>query len=121
MLINVRQLAVLPVPVSTSKEPVLGARVGVWPLLEPPESTAEQHSADSASGHAVLLHLSKRFMEVKNQSGRYFCGVLVIPSSANRWGYSASICALPVHVRVYHRSPPRQTQLQRKDLEERKQ
>lgn len=42
-LINVWQLAVFPVPVSTRKEPVLGVGVGVLPLLKPPESIADPH------------------------------------------------------------------------------
>lgn len=40
-LVNVWQLAVVPVPVSTSKEPVLGAGVRVLALLKPPENAAE--------------------------------------------------------------------------------
>lgn len=44
--IDVRQLAVVPVPVSAGEEPVLGAGVGVLPLLKPPgSSTAHQRSA----------------------------------------------------------------------------
>lgn len=53
-LVNVWQLAVFPVPVSTRKEPVLRVSVGVLPLLKPPESTAETHDttheADQADG-----------------------------------------------------------------------
>lgn len=46
-LVNVRQLAVVPVPVSTSKEPVLGAGVRVLALLKPPESESGDMLASS--------------------------------------------------------------------------
>lgn len=50
-LVNVWQLAVLPVPVSTAKEPVLGAGVWVLALLKPPENHSRDALAFSLSSN----------------------------------------------------------------------
>lgn len=66
--INVRQLAVVPVPVPASEEPVLGAGVGVLPLLKPP------------GGRTADQRLAKPVF--------FFCCVSDVPFTANRWSYS---------------------------------
>lgn len=65
-LVNVWQLAVIPVPVSTSKEPVLGAGVGVLPLLKPPENTSGDTSALSLSLYQTHMTAARPNMVLIN-------------------------------------------------------
>lgn len=50
-LVNIRQVAVCPVPVSATEEPVLGAGVGVLALFKPPENKVE---TSAFRGHQQL-------------------------------------------------------------------
>lgn len=81
--INVRQLAVVPVPVAASEEPVLGAGVGVLPLLKPPGGrTADQRSANP------LFHFQQSAHAKQRERRLDFCCVSVVAFTANRWRYN---------------------------------
>jgi len=73
--VDVRQRAVLPVPVAAAEDPVLGAGVGVRTLLEPPGTTTgtHQHSGrgrGGARGHGGMREGIGHFYYLVSNSKR---------------------------------------------------